>query len=43
VAAVFVAAAADRALPYRMNSVLAAFGAMTSGIVTIEALWQAHW
>ena len=41
VAAIFLAAAADRELPYRMNAILAALGAMTSGIVTIEALWQA--
>ncbi len=43
VAAIFVAAAADRELPYRMTSVFATLGAMTSGIVTVDALWQAHW
>ena len=43
VAAIFVAAAADRDLPYRMTSVIATLGAMISGIMTVDALWQAHW
>ena len=43
VAAIFVAAAADRELPYNMTSVIATLGSMISGIMTVDVLWQAHW
>jgi uncharacterized membrane protein len=43
VAAIFVAAAANRELPFNMPSVIAIAGSIISGVVTVDALLHAHW
>ena len=43
VAAIFVAAAVNRELPFNMPSVIAIAGSIISGIVTVDALLHAHW
>jgi uncharacterized membrane protein len=43
VAAIFVAAVANLKLPAGASAIIAIVGAMISGIVTVEALFRAHW
>ena len=43
VAAIFIAAAVNRELPFNMPSVIAIAGSIISGIVTVDALLHAHW